>query len=368
MRIKNDMLRTVPLSLLISMAVGVLPAYPHGAAIDVLVNDQGQLVPFLFPSGTPIPQPSVFAFSTIGQRNFVDSPGLGIVNLANGVAPNTLLQLDMAGPLVFWNGTSVAPTSATITVEMSDGIGAYQVTANTGKQTGLDWGIYQGDLFWESHGFYFLDPVNAEAGLYGIWFQIDSPTYLSSEPMLVPFLFDPADQFSEAQVESGIGALLTLNESLVGDFNNDNTIDAADIDALSQIVRNGTDDSAYDLTNDLKVDEQDRVFWVEQIAMTFFGDANFDLQFNSDDFVHIFIAGEYNDDLTANSTWGTGDWNGDAEFDAQDFVTAFIAGGYDAGPRVVTVAEPSTVLLALLSVAALKFIRLGSNMTDLTTG
>ncbi len=59
------------------------------------------------------------------------------------------------------------------------------------------------------------------------------------------------------------------------------------------------------------------------------GDANRDGLFNSDDLVSLFIAGEYEDGITGNSTWDTGDFNHDKEFDSGDLVLALQCGKYE---------------------------------------
>ena len=134
-----------------------------------------------------------------------------------------------------------------------------------------------------------------------------------------------------------------------GDFNVDGLLDASDIDRLSKAIRVGRDGS-YDVNADKVLDQRDRTYWVHEFKQTWFGDANLDGTFSSDDLVTVFQAGEYEDAFSMNSTWVTGDWNGDGEFDSGDFVTAFQDGGYEQGPRVelATVPEPKgwTVLLA----------------------
>ncbi len=54
---------------------------------------------------------------------------------------------------------------------------------------------------------------------------------------------------------------------------------------------------------------------------------------NSSDFVTVFIAGEYEDDVPGYTTFEEGDWNGDGDFDSSDFVAAFRAGTYVAVAR-----------------------------------
>ena len=73
--------------------------------------------------------------------------------------------------------------------------------------------------------------------------------------------------------------------------------------------------------------------WIEDLAFTYYGDSNFDGQFNSRDFVAVFQDATYEDSIKGNSTWASGDWNGDREFDSADFVLAFRQARYEKGPR-----------------------------------
>lgn len=138
-----------------------------------------------------------------------------------------------------------------------------------------------------------------------------------------------------------------LRVSLPGDFNSNGQLDAADIDLLSQQVRAATNPPAYDLNGDNQVNDLDRTVWVNDLKRTYLGDSNLDGEFNTTDFVSVFQAGQYEDNVVGNSGWATGDWNGDAEFNTTDFVAAFQAGGYEQGPRpaVDAVPEPAASLL-----------------------
>ncbi|MCA9211847.1 MAG: VCBS repeat-containing protein, partial [Planctomycetales bacterium] len=70
-----------------------------------------------------------------------------------------------------------------------------------------------------------------------------------------------------------------------------------------------------------------QIAWYERRLL---GDVNDDGIFNSTDLVLVFQAGEYEDQIVANSTFDDGDWNGDGEFDSADLVRVFQAGTYDA--------------------------------------
>lgn len=124
------------------------------------------------------------------------------------------------------------------------------------------------------------------------------------------------------------------------DVDQNGICNAADMDTISSLVRSGTFRSSADLNGDTKVDEEDRVRWVEGEMKTYFGDSNLDGLFSTTDLVTVFQAGQYEDALPANSTWATGDWNGDGEFASNDLVLVFQHGGFEAGPRVAPVPEP----------------------------
>ncbi len=146
------------------------------------------------------------------------------------------------------------------------------------------------------------------------------------------------------------GLVAFARVGIAGDYNSNGVLDAGDIDLLSMAVRDGDMDLRYDANGDGSVNNDDRTYWVNDIRKTYFGDANLDGVFSTDDFVLVFQAGEYEDGIMGNSTWATGDWTGDAEFDTDDFVLAFQEGGFELGPRqgVAAVPEPSTILLLLL--------------------
>ena len=150
-----------------------------------------------------------------------------------------------------------------------------------------------------------------------------------------------------------------IENSLIGDFNNNSELDAEDINLLAAEIRAGSDNPVFDLDGDGAVNNKDHAAWVSDLANTFVGDSNLDGEFNSTDFVSVFTAGEYEDGIAANSSWATGDWNGDGEFDSGDFVAAFTDGGFEQGPRAAEAAvpEPSPTMLIGLSLLAILRIR-----------
>ncbi len=175
-------------------------------------------------------------------------------------------------------------------------------------------------------------------------FDLEYETTIETEGLNIPITIQIAG-----------GVLARANKTIQGDFNQNSTLDAEDIDLLSRAVLDGSDEPMFDVNGDSLVDENDRIYWVKTLAWTYFGDANLDGQFNTADFVEVLAAGEYEDLQAGNSGWATGDWNGDTEFGTGDLVTALSDGGYEVGPipRVLAIPEPSSVVLFLAGLIAL---------------
>lgn len=155
-----------------------------------------------------------------------------------------------------------------------------------------------------------------------------------------------------------------VENSLLGDLNNNSELDIEDIDLLAAEVRAGSDSPAFDLDGDGAVDNKDHVVWVSDLANTFFGDSNLDGEFNSSDFVQVFQLGEYEDAIEGNSGWAEGDWNGDGDFNSGDFVLAFQDGGFELGPRgeAAAVPEPSSYLCLAFGLIAIRRIARSSRL------
>ena len=129
----------------------------------------------------------------------------------------------------------------------------------------------------------------------------------------------------------------------VGDFDENGVVDAADITLLCQATHDANADNKFDLNGDGVVSNQDHEFMIQNVLGTTFGDANLDGVFNSRDLVEIFQKGQYEDDVTGNSTWSEGDWNCDGDFTSRDLVAAFISGGYVAAaiPAIAVLDMPT---------------------------
>jgi hypothetical protein len=137
------------------------------------------------------------------------------------------------------------------------------------------------------------------------------------------------------------------------DVNGDGSCDVSDVDAMTQNV----------LTGERTAEERTALIQLRmpQGFETYFGDSNLDGNFNSNDLVTVFTAGQYEDAIDDNSGWAQGDWDGDLDFTSSDLIAAFTDGGYERGPRadVNAVPEPSgfvLLTLALLGIANMRRI------------
>ena len=92
-----------------------------------------------------------------------------------------------------------------------------------------------------------------------------------------------------------------------------------------------------------QVNDDDRLFLVDDLKNTFLGDSNLDGEFNSGDLVEVFTVGKY--ETREPIGWAGGDWDGNGVFDSSDFVLVFADGCYECGPRAAAVPEPSGLML-----------------------
>ena len=144
-----------------------------------------------------------------------------------------------------------------------------------------------------------------------------------------------------------------LTESNPGDFDGDQVLSANDINVLTTAIASGSDDLRFDVNDDMSVDNVDLNLWVKDIRQTWFGDADLDGEFNSNDLIEIFVAGKYENNVPA--LWSEGDWNADGTFSSSDLILALSDGGYEAGTlnTVNAVPEPGTIRLLMFALVGL---------------
>ena len=267
----------------------------------------------------------------------------GLMNVSGGTFQNLLVYAGGEANVSGGTGVVIGLEGGIVNLTGGD-IGELQIFANHGSQLNV-----HGDDFR-------LDGAPISNVNPGEAFSLNQPgARLSGRfPDGTPFDFELCTENCEAgRFQTGATINLILDESrLLGDLNNDGVLNAPDIDLLV------SDNANFDLTGDGVVNQDDRTFWVEDLANTYFGDTNLDGEFNSGDLIDIFKVGEYEDEITQNSTWSEGDWNGDRDFGSGDLVLAFKSLGYERGPRLVaTVPEPSYMLGALTLLLAITVIR-----------
>ncbi|MCA9211858.1 MAG: PEP-CTERM sorting domain-containing protein [Planctomycetales bacterium] len=186
------------------------------------------------------------------------------------------------------------------------------------------------------------------------WYHLETTVVAESDSLTLTFATFPELGGDSTFIIDNVSF---SSPSVRGDYNGNGTLEAEDIDILTSAIIAGINPPGYDLTGDGQLDQADREVWVTEINNTFFGDSNLDGEFNSSDFVFVFGAGQYEDAVDGNSTWGTGDWNGDGDFNSSDFVLAFQGQSYEKGPRPPAVPEPSSALLVLMGAAAFALVR-----------
>lgn len=125
-----------------------------------------------------------------------------------------------------------------------------------------------------------------------------------------------------------------------GDFDGDGELAEADVEILMDAIKNRSDDPKFDVEKRFgPLNHEDLVFWVHELKGSWIGDANFDGEFNTSDFIQVFQFGKYETGEAA--VWSDGDWSADDLFNSGDLVTAFASGGFERGPRKsVSVPEP----------------------------
>ena len=131
----------------------------------------------------------------------------------------------------------------------------------------------------------------------------------------------------------GLRVVRLLPQSgVVGDFDDDGILTAADVDLLSLQLRIGSGDLLFDLNSDDTLDDADRTVWVEQLALTAFGDADLN---GSVDFADFLALSAGFDQL---SGWSGGDFDGDGVTEFSDFL--ILSKNYGTGTDFVSVPEP----------------------------
>ena len=135
-------------------------------------------------------------------------------------------------------------------------------------------------------------------------------------------------------------------EDALGDFSFDFQVDAADIDMLSTEILSESPRLWFDLNGDDEVTDADRAVWVgsEDIANTFFGDADLNGEVDFGDFLAL------SDNFGQHGGWAKGDFDGLGDVQFSDFLLlSSNFGNVREATLAQSVPEPNASLLALAS-------------------
>ena len=268
-----------------------------------------------------------------GVKISTTTPGIGISFPSNGVSFGTRLMVDAFPGLYYWNGGgSLSPTPETLTWDppvrdvlgnLTFATGHYDFREGSGEQLGMTWATYVDTFFWEADGFHQLTSLAAAPGVYGTVIRLRSDRNLASLPFVVPYIYDPHDDWDFAAEEYGVSVMRALaRTSMPGDFDGDQDFDCGDVDALVAQIASGLYDARYDRTGDGLLDDADLTQWLTDAATHNLlpgqsyrpGDANLDGNVDGSDFglwnMHKF---------SATAAWCQGDFNADGTTDGSDF-------------------------------------------------
>lgn len=143
-----------------------------------------------------------------------------------------------------------------------------------------------------------------------------------------------------------LDVLATDRHDLIdGDFDDDGTLGATDLDLLSAAV--GSGDRTFDLTFDGVVDSADREMWVEGLKGSFFGDADLNQAVEFGDFLQLSSA------FGRQGGWADGDFDGNGVVAFADFLMLSSNFGQKSAASVASVPEPTISMLALFGLIGL---------------
>ncbi len=336
------------------MIAGSSVAVAHSGSINLFVNAENQIYPLEI---LQLPQ----LVKYLGIEISVDGPGFGVNFPSNGVLPNTDLSVDVVYDLLFWDGTGLA--ASPVTFEMGaptfdnqgslimSPVSSYFVDANSGIQTGMTWGTYNGALFWEAHALNFILPLDAQPGIYGTVLRFHASQHESSNAFVVPFVYDNDNLWTDADEQIGVERMRQATAALrVADLNLDGHVNADDLDALVAEIVAGTNISTFDLTGEGLVDQNDKDEWLwqagvarlPQAAAYLPGDANLDGVVDGQDFI-LWNSAKFSN----TSAWSQADFNADGVTDGQDFIIWNQNKFTSALSRPSSVPEPMSAFLLL---------------------
>lgn len=345
----SQLIRVVTIVLLFAA-----PCCAHPGVINIYVHPStNQLYPF-----EPFGPANLALFP--GIEISAPFPGFGVSFPANGVAIGARLENSTTLGLLYWDGTDVAPASASLTIEAptfdNEGeendspVPFYAVSKDTVNLSGMVWGTYGGGNFWEADGLYFLNPLDAPSGVYGVAMRLNAAEHEISDPFLFPFVYDPNFELSPAAEDAGIAR---LRQTMLADVNYDGIHDCQDIDLLVDDIVSQRNTPEMDFTEDGVVDQDDLTIWLEVAGRATMGgpflpgDANLDGAVDGLDF-EVWN----NHKFTRVPAWCAGDFDADGFVTGNDFLI-WNANKFSASRPQQPVPEPASAGLVAIALAIL---------------
>ena len=129
--------------------------------------------------------------------------------------------------------------------------------------------------------------------------------------------------------------------ALLGDFDENGSLDASDIDLLSGHLVTTPNNRGFDLNNDGTLTNADRVVWVHELSGTVPGDANLDGMVEFSDFLAL------SNQFEQPGGWGEGDFDGSGMVNFTDFLALSANYGHGVKATAAAVPEPSSVCLSI---------------------
>ena len=355
--------------------IGPHPIWGHAGSINLFVHPDSNQMYIL--ETFEIPQMQNFLNIEIS----VDGPGFLIGFPSNGIATDAELYVDITQKLMYWDGNGLAATDETFRLSAPEfdnqgvfnnsPVETYVIDEHTGSQTGMFWGTYNGNQFWEAHGLNFLEPIDAPPGIYGVGARVRSNSHLATESFVIPFVYDPQNVWDPEAENVGVDRLRQSAAAYaIADLNADGRVDVGDADLLVAEIVSGNNNPGFDLSDDGLVNDKDLTDWRRKAGTALLpqsvpylpGDANLD---GAVDLADLHIV---NNHITANDpAWSKGDFNADGAIDSLDF-DIWVENRFTSSMDVfaATVPEPSASLyaqmLVLLGAICLRFRQVRINM------
>ena len=131
-----------------------------------------------------------------------------------------------------------------------------------------------------------------------------------------------------------------------GDFNGNEMLDSLDIDLLSEQVRGMENNPVFDLNSDGFVNDEDRTIWVQDLAGTFFGDADLNKEVQFSDF--LALSGGF----AQAGGWARGDFDGSGDVQFPDFL--LLANNFGRSNQdVAAIPEPASIVVGVIALGSL---------------